>query len=70
MNREMCGVFFRVERNGKWENICFSDMTDEEMDTTLARNAEPAFANNLCKILAKALRAVGDQFDLRRGFDE
>lgn len=26
--RDMDGVYFRVERDGKWCNICFSDRTN------------------------------------------
>ena len=70
MNRELDGVYFRIERGGKWENICFSDMTDEEMDEILSQNPQPAFAKNLCKILAKALKGIGDEFGIRRGYDE
>jgi len=25
-------VFFRVERNGKWQNVCFCDLTLDEID--------------------------------------
>ena len=28
--RELCGIYFRVKRNGKYENICFTDMTEIE----------------------------------------
>lgn len=27
MQRNLDGVYFRVERDGKWQNICFSDLT-------------------------------------------
>lgn len=27
---KMDGVFFRVERDGAWYNVCYSDMTPEE----------------------------------------
>lgn len=30
MNRNLDGYYFRVKRDGKWDNICWSDMTDEE----------------------------------------
>lgn len=28
--RELCGIYFRVERNGKFEDVCFTDMTELE----------------------------------------
>lgn len=41
MNRNLDWVYFRVYRDGKWQNICFSDMTQEERDeVTEGRNAE------------------------------
>lgn len=30
--RELDGVYTRVERNGHWYGVCFSDLTDEEQD--------------------------------------
>ncbi len=30
--RDMDGIYFRVQRDGKWENLCFSDLTSEEQD--------------------------------------
>lgn len=33
--RNLDGAFFRVKRDDKWQNICFSDLTDEEMDAVL-----------------------------------
>ena len=30
--RELDGVYTRVERNGHWYSVCFSDLTDEEQD--------------------------------------
>ena len=27
---DMDGIYFRIKRNDKYENVCFSDLTDEE----------------------------------------
>ncbi len=41
MNRDLDGIYFRIKRGEKWDNICFSDLTDEEMDAVLeGRDAE------------------------------
>ena len=32
MDRNLDGIYFRVQRDGKWENACFSDLTQEEME--------------------------------------
>ena len=29
--RNLDGAYFRVQRDGKWLNVCYSDMTDEEL---------------------------------------
>ena len=30
MNRNLDGIYYRVKRGEKWENVCLSDLTDEE----------------------------------------
>ena len=35
MNRNLDGVYFRIKRDEKFENICFSDLTEEEKDEVL-----------------------------------
>lgn len=32
MIRNLDGCYFRVKREGKWQNICFSDLTKDERD--------------------------------------
>lgn len=67
--RDLDGVYFRINRNDKWHNICFSDLTEEEMDNVLkGRNEE--WLRSLCKILGKTLRDMGDQLDIRRDEEE
>lgn len=63
MDRKLDGVFFRIKRNGVYENVCFSDLTDEEMDSMLSdRNVK--WLQSLCKILGKTIKKIGDQFDI------
>jgi hypothetical protein len=35
MNRNLDDIYFRIERNGKYENVCFSDMTESEQREVL-----------------------------------
>lgn len=72
--RDLDGVYFRVERDGKWEPICYTDMTEEERETVIAkrmRDWEPeeraAYWKNMANIMASTLRDVGDQLDLVAG---
>lgn len=66
INRELDGCFFRVERDGKWRSICFSDLTEEERDyVTNGKNEK--WLKSLCNHLANCLRELGDEFDIIRG---
>lgn len=72
--RELCGVYFRVERDGEWQNVCFSDMTDDEMEELKRRHAErntpeiqASYWFNMSKIMAKTLHEVGEVFHIERG---
>lgn len=61
--RNLDGVYFRIKRNDEWKNICFSDLTDTEMDEVL-KDREDNWLRELCKILGNQLREMGDQFDI------
>lgn len=63
MNRNLDGIYFRVERDGKFENICFSDMTEEEAENVL-KNADLLFLKNMCKLLGKTIKRIGDELDI------
>lgn len=59
IKRNLDGVYFRI---GK-ENICFSDLTEEQQDEMMTGRSEE-WLKNMCKILAKTIRDIGDQLDL------
>ena len=66
MNRELDGVYFRVERGGKWQTPCFSDLTEEERDKVCeGRSAE--WLKSLAYHLADCIKEIGEQFDIVRG---
>ena len=66
MNRELDGVYFRVKRNNEYDNVCFSDMTEEEMKEVL-QGRDPEWLRSLCIILGKRLKEIGDYFDIYAG---
>ena len=69
MNRDLDGIYFRIKRGEKWDNICFSDLTDEEMDAVLeGRDAE--WLKSVCKILGRTIKFLGDTFDICCGDEE
>ena len=65
MDRNLDGAFFRVKRDGKWKNICFSDMSTEERLEVL-KDKDIEFVKRLCLIMADELKQVGDEFDIIR----
>lgn len=63
MDRNLDGVYFRIKRDDEFQNICFSDLTDEEMDDVL-KGKNIQWVSGLCKILGKTLKNIGDQLDI------
>lgn len=63
MNRNLDGVYFRIKRDGEWQNICFSDLTeDEREDVGQGRTAE--WWKSLAYRMADSLKEIGDTFDI------
>ena len=70
VKRNLDGVYFRVQtEDGKWDNVCFSDLT-ELQQTEVMKNKDEVWLRSLCKILAKTIRNIGDQFDIISVHDE
>lgn len=40
MNRNLDGYYFRVKGDGEWDNVCWSDMTEEAMNEILIHRDE------------------------------
>ena len=66
LQRNLDGVYFRMQRDGKWMNICFSDMTEEEQDKIM-ENRPVEWLQSMCRILARTIRQIGDELDLYGG---
>ena len=67
--RNLDGVYFRVKRNGKWQNICFSDLTTKEMNEVL-KDRNKTWLKELCKILGNTIHEIGEQLDIVVGYEE
>ena len=65
-NRELDGVYFRVERDGKWQNICFTDLTEEEIGTVVGERPKEWW-KSLALILKGVINDIGEQFDIVGG---
>lgn len=63
IKRNLDGVYFRIQRDGKWDSICFTDLTEAEMDEVL-KNKDKVWVVGLAKILAKTIQNIGYQLDL------
>jgi hypothetical protein len=63
MNRNLDGVYFRIKRDDKWQNICFSDLTENERNEMM-KDRSVEWLQSLCNILANKIKEIGDQFDL------
>lgn len=65
MNRDLDGLYFRIGS----QNICWSDLTETQMNEMLEGRNE-RWLKNMCIILGKTLKSIGDQFDIYGGCNE
>ncbi len=63
INRELDNIYFRVKRGKHWESVCFSDLSDEEMDKVLEGHSVE-WLKSTCKILGRTIRDIGDSLDI------
>lgn len=63
INRELDNIYFRVKRGKHWESVCFSDLSDEEMDKVLDGHSVE-WLKSTCKILGRTIRDIGDSLDI------
>jgi hypothetical protein len=63
MNRNLDGIYFRVKRNNKYENVCFSDLTETERDE-ICKDRPAEWFKSVAYHLAERLQAIGDVFDI------
>ena len=69
MKRNLDTVYFRVKRENRWDNVCFSDMTEAERDSVMLGQSE-AWLREMCNIMARTLREVGDKLNIVRQDEE
>ncbi len=63
MNRNLDGIYFRVKREDKWRNVCFSDLTDKEKIEVM-QNKDVTWLKSLCITLGNSIKRIGDELDL------
>ena len=63
MNRELDGIYLRIKRDGKYQAVCLSDMTREELEEHL--NPERGeWLKGAVIHLALTLHEIGNLFDI------
>lgn len=63
IKRNLDGIYFRVKRDEKWNNVCFSDMTQDEMENVM-NNRDIDWLKSMCIQLGRTIRNIGDQLDI------
>lgn len=61
--RNLDGIYFRIKRDDKWENVCFSDLTKDERNEVMENRSEQ-WLKEMCQILADVIVNIGEQFDI------
>lgn len=66
--RNLDGAYYRVERDGKWQNVCYSDMTPDERKRTIydrmcdkPLDEQVGYYRRLAEIMADKLYDMGEQ---------
>ena len=68
VKRNLCGIYYRVKRNDKNENVAITDMTKDEIDRLFnGIDGEPEpelYYKNLSYALIDTIKNIGEQLDL------
>ena len=57
--RDLDGIYFRVEREGKWENRCFSDLYPFEQEKVLAKYSYDGIAT-VIKVMGERMADIAE----------
>ena len=63
MNRDLDGIYLRIKRDGKWQAVCLSDMTKEELEENLD-SERGEWLKGAVIHLALTLHEIGNLFDI------
>ena len=69
MNRELDGIYMRIKRDGKYQAVCLSDMTREELEENL-KPERGEWLKGAVIHLALTLHAIGEKFSIIREENE
>ena len=60
VKRNLDGIYFRVYRNGTWQNICFTDLTVQEREEVLVKYNRQALTR-LVYVLTTTMGEIDEQ---------
>lgn len=63
--RNLSGIFFRVRRDDKFENICFEELNADEQCQIMAGQGKE-WLTNIAQRLADVLNEVGTACDIEK----
>lgn len=63
IERELDGIYYRIERDDKWYNLCFTDLTTAEQEEMIQKYDVEGL-KRMVMLLAKILRDIGDSFNI------
>ena len=67
--RNLDGIYFRVKRSEKYENVCFSDLTETERDE-ICKDKPAEWFKIAAYHLADRIKEIGDAFNIMGGAGE
>ena len=67
--RKLDGIYLRIKRNGKYQSLCLSDMTREELEANL-NPVRGEWLKGAVIHLALTLHAIGEKFSIIREENE
>ena len=69
VKRDLDGIYLRIKRDGKYQNLCLSDMTREELEENLKADRGEWLKGAVIH-LALTLHDIGEQFNIIRSDEE
>ena len=66
IRRDLDGCFFRVQREGKWMSICWTDLTEDER-MEFAKDKDNYWLRRMLEYITQQYRETGDHLDIYCG---
>ena len=63
IRRDLDGCFFRVQRDGKWYSLCWTDLTKEERESC-TKDKDIYWLGRMLEYITEEYRKTGDQLDI------